>query len=61
MNDAFTMCCFDLPDTTSQITYKVYLASHSTAPVYHNITSEDYVASGWFGTSYITAYEVSQE
>jgi hypothetical protein len=63
MNDAFTMCCFDLPDTTSQITYKVYLASNSTAPVYHNITSEDYSSSGnqWFGTSYITAYEVSQE
>lgn len=62
MNDAFTMCCFDLPDTTSQITYKVYLASHSTGvPVYHNITSEDFLASGWFGTSYITAYEVSQE
>lgn len=61
MNDAFTMCCFDLPDTTSQITYKVYLASHTSAPVYHNITSEDYLASGYFGTSYITAYEVSQE
>ena len=61
MNGEFTMCCFDLPDTTSQITYKVYLASHSTTPVYHNITSEDFQPSGWFGTSSITAYEVSQE
>lgn len=62
MNDAFTMCCFDLPDTTSQITYKVYLASHTaSAPVYHNITSDGFQPSGWFGTSNITAYEVSQE
>lgn len=61
MNDAFTMCCFDSPDTTALTTYKVYLASHLTSiPVYHNITSEDYLAT-WFGTSYITAYEVSQE
>lgn len=61
MSDKHAMLCYDSPNTTSEVTYKVYIATHATGqPAYLNITDNAYNSS-WHGTSSITAYEVSQD
>ena len=61
MTDKHSMLVYDSPNTTSEVTYKVYLATHSTGnAVYLNITDSAYVGQ-WHGTSSVTAYEVSQD
>ena len=61
MTDKHAMLVYDSPNTTSEVTYKVYLATHNTGnAVYSNVTDGAYV-NDWHGTSSITAYEVSQD
>ena len=61
MTDKHAMLCYDSPNTTSEVTYKVYIATHSTGnAAYLNITDGAYNGA-WHGTSSITAYEVSQD
>ena len=61
MTDKHAMLVYDSPNTTSEVTYKVYIATHSAGnATYLNITDGNYVGD-WHGTSSITAYEVSQD